>query len=212
MIENQSRWCEVEGGQVHYLVEGAEDGQPVVLLSRASFCSETWKQIGTIGVLSQAGYLVYAVDRPGCGKSPYFDSPPARQRVWISDRCSPVPPEFGPPPWICVLLDTLKIERAVVVSPFTGWSHSQPLEPEKTLMIEGTEVASPFTDWSHSRPLEPEKVDRVSGLVEVVSAGIRSYKDSLFRQVLIPKASQAPNTSDPAAFHNELLRFLEELR
>jgi hypothetical protein len=79
-------------------------------------------------------------------------------------------------------------------------------------MIEGTEVASPFTDWSHSRPLEPEKVDRVSGLVEVVSAAIRSHQDSLFRRVLIPKPSQAPNTSDPAAFHNELLRFLEELR
>jgi hypothetical protein len=113
VIENQSRWCEVEGGQVHYLVEGPEAGQPVVLLSRAGFWSETWKQI---------------------------------------------------------------------------------------------------TGWSHSRPLEPEKVDSVSGLVEVVSAGNRSDEDWLSRQVLIPKGSPAPNTSDPATFHNELLKFLKELR
>src|SRR6516225_9129897 len=28
MIENQSRWCEVEGSKVHYLIEGPEGGKP----------------------------------------------------------------------------------------------------------------------------------------------------------------------------------------
>jgi hypothetical protein len=62
MIENQSRWIEVKGSLVHYLIEGPEQGHPVVLLHESSFDAETWKQLGTMAALARAGSLASAVE------------------------------------------------------------------------------------------------------------------------------------------------------
>src|ERR1700712_1883706 len=95
MIDNQSRWIEVEGGRVHYLIEGDDKGRPVVLLHGASFNAETWKTIGTIRSLTEAGFLAYAIDLPGLGKSSASHG--------------------SPQTWLRVLLDLLKVVRPVVV-------------------------------------------------------------------------------------------------
>jgi len=55
MIENQSRWTEVEGGRVHYLIEGHEGGRPVVLLHGGQLHRPDLEQIGTMKALAEGG-------------------------------------------------------------------------------------------------------------------------------------------------------------
>jgi pimeloyl-ACP methyl ester carboxylesterase len=89
MIEDQSRWVEIEGGKVHYLIEGDEQGRPVVLLHGANFTAATWKQIGTMKALAQAGYLVYHDPSPTVSRS--INGPGESSRLEPSAHSSDAP-------------------------------------------------------------------------------------------------------------------------
>jgi LmbE family N-acetylglucosaminyl deacetylase/esterase/lipase len=198
MIENQSRWIEVEGGRVHYLIEGEDKGRPIVLLHGARFQAETWKQIGTMKVLAQAGYKVIAVDLPGYGKS--------------------APSHGDARTWLRVLLDALKVETPVVVSPSMSGRFALPLVTEEPQRVSGFVAVAPvgipsYRDqlhrimvpvlaiWGERDEVVPQ--DQADLLVKSVKRG---------RKVILSGAGHAAYMNAPAAFHEELLSFLGELR
>lgn len=196
-IENQSRWIEVEGSRVHYLIEGDEKGRPIVLLHGAKFQAETWKEIGTMKALAQAGYNVIAVDLPGHGKS---GASQGDARTWLRG-----------------LLDALKVEKPVVVSPSMSGRFSLPLVTEEPQRVSGFVAVAPV-----GIPRSRDQLQRITAPVlaiwgendRIVSLDqadllVRSVKQG--RKVIIPGAGHAVYMDAPAAFHEELLRFLKEL-
>ncbi len=195
MIENQSRWLEVQGSPVHYLIEGNEDGAPVVLLHGASFRAETWKQIGTLRELAAAGYLAYAVDLPGFGMSSPLNGVPQN--------------------WLETLLDLLEIERPVVVSPSMSGRFALPLVCAKPERVAGFVAVAPVGIPSHSQQLShiTAPVLAIWGendqIVPIEQADLLVQSVKQGRKVIIPGGSHAPYMSDPKAFHAELLRFLD---
>ena len=197
MATIQSEDVTVDDRKVHCLFVGSGAGQEVVLLHGASFSAETWREIGTMTALADAGFRVWAVDLPGFGRSESTETPKEA--------------------WLAALLDALGVARPVVVSPSMSGGYSLPLVTGMPSRISGFVAVAPV-----SIPRYEDRLDRIEAPVLAVWGENdrtipREQADLLVRSVsngklvIIPGGSHAPYMSDPAAFHAALLEFLFEL-
>jgi abhydrolase domain-containing protein 14 len=197
MPANESRTITVEGGKVHYLVQGPKDGRPVVLLHGASFSSQTWKEIGTLDVLAEAGDLAYAVDLPGYGDS---------ERT-----------EASADGWLRSLLDALEVERPVIISASMSGRFALPLLTGDPTRLSGFVAVAPVSILPHRGRLGTVSIPVLAvwgekdTTIPLVQADLLVQSVQKGRKVIIPNGSHAPYMSDPGAFHKTLLEFLGEL-
>ena len=187
----------IDGRPVHYLKGGEQSGRAVVLLHGARFSSETWKQLGTLELLANAGYGALAVDLPGFGQS----------AAGVS----------SPPDWLLALLDQLQLAAPVVVAPSMSGQFALPLAIAKPDRLGGLVAVAPvglanlqnrlsaitaplLAVWGERDQLVP--LAHADALVAAVAKGDK---------VVIPGGGHAPYIENASAFHAALLAFLADL-
>jgi pimeloyl-ACP methyl ester carboxylesterase len=188
---------EFEGHRVHLLSAGPEKGRAVLLLHGGRFNADTWKKLGTLDVLADAGYRAVALDLPGAGKSP----------GWKVD----------PKTFLVELIGLLEIGRPVVISPSLSGNLSFPLILDHPEAVSGYVPIAPVGVEKYASQL---KGSPVPALV------VWGQRDQLFRPamantlaagfktatvLILPGAKHPAYLDQPDLFHEALLKFLAGL-
>jgi pimeloyl-ACP methyl ester carboxylesterase len=188
---------ELQGHSLHLLVAGPKTGRCVLLLHGAKYDASTWKQLGTLEQLADAGYRAVAVDLPGSGKSP----------GWA----------LRPQGFLAELLVALEVERPVVVSPSRSGNLSFPLivnQPEK---VSGFVPIAPVRTPEFARRLKKNPVPALvvwgerDAVFPVAQAKTLAAGFARAELLILPNAQHAAYLDQPKAFHEALLKFLKSL-
>ena len=188
----------VGDAKIFFRSAGPADGLPILLLHGAAFHSGTWEDLGTLRTLGRSGYRVVAVDLPGFGQSQ--------------------PSDLEPIDFMEALMDSLVLDRPVVLSPSMSGRFSLPLVTERPKRVRGYVPVAPVAIASHRARLKRISVPTLilwgtrDTVVPLDQADLldREIPDS--RKVLFENARHPCYLDAPEAFHDALTRFLSELR
>ena len=187
----------LSGKRLHLLVAGDPDAPTVLLLHGARFSSETWRELGTLELLSRKGYRALALDLPGYGKSEVPDLSPART--------------------LSTLLPLVSQRPVAIVSPSMSGRFSLPLVARRPSYVAGFVPIAPAGLTAHLPELQGSKMptlifwgseDRIIPLKQGQQLGRAMPNSRLF---VLDGASHPCYLDKPLDFHRELLQFLQGL-
>ena len=186
-----------QGHPIHMLTDGPEKGRAIVLLHGGRFDASTWKELGTLGVLADAGYRALAIDLPGAGKSP----------GWKMD----------PKTFLVGLIGVLEVKRPVVLSPSRSGNLSFPLILEHPTDVSGYVAIAPVGAERYASQLKQSPIPALifwgerdqlfpPKLAQTLAAGFKNAE-----VVILPGAKHPAYLDQPKLFHEALLKFLAGL-
>ncbi len=197
-----SKSINVQSQNVHYLESGTHCTKTVLLLHGASFKAETWRQIGTLDILTKEGYHAVAVDLPGFG-----DSAGNLEGMDVKQRKQ----------WISELLTVLEIEQPVAVVPSMSGRIALPWLIADSDAASGLVAVAPVTISEHAKNLKKIAVPVLAIWGEKDALVPEEHADQLIEavadgeKIIIRGAGHAAYMNDPGAFHFELLNFLRRV-
>lgn len=188
---------EFQGHPIHLLSAGPDKGRAVLLLHGGKFRASTWKKLGTLDVLADAGYRARAIDLPGSGKSPGW--------------------KLDPKTFLAELIALLDIGRPVVLSPSRSGNLSFPLILDHPEEVSGYVAIAPVGVNQYARKLKESPVPALiiwgqrdqlfpPAMAETLAAGFKTSK-----VVILPDAKHPAYLDQPELFHEALLNFLAGL-
>ena len=186
-----------KGSPVHYLAAGPEKGQPVLLLHGAKFHSGTWKILGTLGKLAEAGFYAVAIDLPGFGASP---SSSVDADTFIAE-----------------LIETMKMVRPVLIAPSMSGTFAFPFIANNPEKVAGFVAIAAVGTPIYARQLKDHPVPALvfwgtmdKSFPPMAHSGLaKSFSKS--KLVTLMGANHAAYLDQPERFHRELLNFLNGL-
>jgi abhydrolase domain-containing protein 14 len=195
--EVSDSWVELEGHRIHLLTAGPKTGRAVLLLHGGKFKAATWKALGTLDILADAGYRAVAIDLPGAGKSPGWKVDP---QTFLAD-----------------LLVPLDIGRPVVLSPSRSGNLSFPLILEHPEKVSGYVPIAPVGVKQYASKLKESPVPTLvvwgqkDQLFSPAMAKTLAASFKTAEVVILPKAKHPAYLDQPELFHEALLKFLAGL-
>jgi len=198
------------GGSVFYQYASGRGagGLCVLLLHGAKFSSQTWRDLGTLSVLANAGHTAVAVDLPGYGKSPSHEK--VSRKHFIADVMEDLQNEV--PALSCLAAG------AAVVSPSMSGSYSLPAlvagEPKMVALVAVAPVASELVTAEAAAglkiPVFSVRGSRDTSLGAAAETALSRVPG--VRSLVLEGAGHPAYLDRPVLWHRELLAFLAEVQ